>query len=120
MNKKYFEENVIMAIEVEYEGGGRCWREVKGSEVEAFLDAIDKDEERFLSDIDYCTKQADTAIAEVLEKAYKAFDEARGTGKFKNIREAIDMFLEDDKPKRVWTEDEIRNLIQTNDDPYFA
>lgn len=115
MNKKYFEENVIMAVEVEYEDGGRCWREVKGSNMGAFLDALDKDEERFLSDIDYCTKQADPAIAEVLEKAYKAFDESRGTGKFKNIREAIDMFLEDDKPKRVWTEDEIRHLIQTND-----
>lgn len=115
MNKKYFEENVIMAIEVEYENGGRCWHEVKGSEVKAFLEALDKDEDRFFSDMDYCTRQEDPQIGEVLKKAYELLDSARGTGRFNNIDEAIDTFLTEDKPKRVWTEDEIRNLIQTND-----
>lgn len=45
------------------------------------------------------------------------FDAARGTGKYKNIDEAIDEVIEAaNKPaKRVWTEEEIKSLIQSND-----
>ena len=114
MNRQYFAENVIMAVEIESESYGRRWTTMKNSEVDGYLERLAEDEG--LSDIDYCTKQEDPEIGKVLEKAYKIFDESRGTGKFNSISEAIDMVLgETEKKRRVWTEDEIKNLVQTND-----
>lgn len=115
MTKEYFYNNVIMAVEIEYDGGGRNWNTMKGSEVQAYLDNLSEDEG--FSDLDYCTKQENPEIREILDKAYEMFDAARGTGKYKNIDEAIDEVIEAaNKPaKRVWTEEEIKNLIQVND-----
>lgn len=114
MNRQYFAENVIMAVEIESDSYGRHWTTMKNSEVDRYLENLSEDEG--LSDIDYCTRQEDPEIGKVLEKAYKIFDESRGTGKFNSISEAIDMVLgETEKKRRVWTEDEIKNLIQTND-----
>lgn len=114
MNRQYFAENVIMAVEIESDSYGRHWTTMKNSEIDRYLENLSEDEG--LSDIDYCTKQEDPEIAKVLEEAYKVFEEARGTGKFQSISEAIDMVLgETEKKHRVWTEDEIKNLVQTND-----
>lgn len=114
MNRQYFAENVIMAVEIESDSYGRHWTTMKNSEVDGYLERLAEDEG--LSDIDYCTKQEDPEIAKVLEEAYRIFEEARGTGKFQSISEAIDMVLgETEKKRRVWTENEIKNLVQTND-----
>ncbi len=115
MTKEYFYNNVIMAVEIEYDGGGRNWNTMKGSEVQTYLDNLSEDEG--FSDLDYCTKQENPEIREILDKAYEMFDAARGTGKYKNIGEAIDEVIEAaNKPaKRVWTEEEIKSLIQSND-----
>lgn len=114
MNRQYFAENVIMAVEIESDSYGRHWTTMKNGEINGYLERLAEDEG--LSDIDYCTKQEDPEIAKVLEEAYRIFEEARGTGKFQSISEAIDMVLgETEKKRRVWTEDEIKNLVQTND-----
>lgn len=114
MNRQYFAENVIMAVEIDSDSYGRHWTTMKNSEVDKYLENLSDDEG--LSDIDYCLEQEDPEIGKVLEKAYKIFDESRGTGKFNSISEAIDMVLgETEKKRRVWTEDEIKNLVQTND-----
>ena len=118
MDKKYFDENVIMAVEVEYEGGGRCWHTMKGSEVKRYLDRLEHDEERYLSDIDYCSKQDDPEIGKIIDAAIKIWTnrEKVDTG-FKSLDEVINSLLTE-KPapaKRIWTEEEIKNLVQTND-----
>ena len=114
MNRQYFAENVIMAVEIESDSYGRHWTCMKNSEIDGYLSRLSEDEG--LSDIDYCMEQEDPEIGKVLEKAYKIFEDARGTGKFNSISEAIDMVLgETEKKRRVWTEDEIKNLVQTND-----
>ena len=64
---KYFEANVNMAVEVEYEVGGRHWSVMKGDKVKAFCDNLDEDE--YLSDIDYATKQDDPWVRKVLNTA---------------------------------------------------
>ena len=120
MTKEFFDANVIMAVEIEYDCGGRHWTEMKGSEVQDFINNLGESEG--LSDIDYCTKQENPEIKEILDQGYKMFDEARGTGKYKNIDEAIDEAITaTEKPsKRIWTEEEIKNLIQTNDKVLYA
>lgn len=123
MTKEFFDANVIMAVEIEYDFGGRHWTEMKGSDVQDFLNNLGESEG--LSDIDYCTKQENSEIKEILDQGYKMFDEARGTGKYKNLDEAIDEAIaatekSNEKSKRVWTEEEIKNLIQTNDKVLYA
>lgn len=119
MTKEFFDANVIMAVEIEYDFGGRHWTEMKGSEVQDFLNNLGESEG--LSDIDYCTKQENPEIKEILDQGYKMFNEARGTGKYKNIDEAIDEAIAaTEKSKRIWTEEEIKNLIQTNDKVLYA
>lgn len=117
MNRQYFAENVIMAVEIESDSYGRHWTTMKNGEIDGYLERLAEDEG--LSDIDYCTKQEDPEIAKVLEEAYMVFEEARGTGKFQSISEAIDMVIaETEKPqksKRVWSEEEIKKLVQEND-----
>ena len=117
MNKKYFEQNVIMAVEVEYEDGGRCWHTMKGSEVQAYLDSLDQMDGVYLSDVDYAGKQEVPEIRAILDKAWEVFmNDVKGFGSYDK---AIDSLLEETETpapaKRVWTEEEIKSLIQTND-----
>lgn len=115
MTKEYFEQNVIMAVEVEYEGGGRCWHTMKGSEVKEYLDKLEQDEYRFLSDIDYCSKQNDPEIGKIIDAAIEIWRDKEKSAKFKNLDDVIDSLLVKTSTKKTWTEDEIKNLIQTND-----
>lgn len=68
-DSKYFEEHVNMAVEIEYEYGGRNWYTMKGSEVKSFCDSYE-DSEDGVSDIDYATKQDDEWVRKVLNAAY--------------------------------------------------
>lgn len=114
MKKKEFNNLVVMAVEVEYEDGGRVWRTMSGDEVKAFCDKVRKSSDKFISDIDYCAEQCDD-VQKVLDEAYKMF---RENSAFKSLEAAINYLLEDDapaKPRRVWTEEEIKVLVQTND-----
>ena len=52
MNKKFFEENVIFAVEIEEEDGHRYWIEIKGKEA---LDKFLNEEGDEISDIDIST-----------------------------------------------------------------
>lgn len=117
MTRKEFESNVIMAVEIEYDDfGGRFWHTMKGSEVRSFLDNLGEGEG--FSDIDYCSKQENSEIREILDKAEAIWMDSKKRAGFKSLDEVINSLLteEDQAPaKRVWTEDEIRNLIQTND-----
>lgn len=115
MTKEYFEQNVIMAIEIEYEDGGRHWNTIKGSEVEEYLDRLEHDEDRYLSDIDYCSKQNDPEIGKIIDAAIEIWSDKEKSAKFKNLDDVIDSLLVKTSTKRTWTEDEIKNLIQTND-----
>ncbi len=67
-DKKYFNENVIMAVEVEYEMGGRNWSTMKGSEVKDFCNRTYEFGD-YISDIDFCTKQDDEWVKKVLNHA---------------------------------------------------
>ena len=110
MTKEFFDANVIMAVEVD---GfmGKHWTEMKASKIQSYIDNLGEDEG--LSDIDYCTKQEDPEIQQILDKANEIWMDADQRKKFKNFDEVIDSLLA--PKKRVWTEDEIKNLIQTND-----
>lgn len=114
MNKKYFEENVIMAIELDT-GCGRYWETMAGSEVDKYLDAH-KDE---LSDIDYCVTQDDPEIQKVLETANEIWWDAEKREGFDTLDDVIDSLLVEDESKRIWTEDEIKNLLK-NDDRFLC
>lgn len=117
MNKQYFEQNVVMAIEVEYETGGRCWHTMKGSEVKGYLDRLEQDDNRYFSDIDYCSKQDDPEIGKIIEAAIKIWTDREKSAGFRTLDEVIDSLLvETPAPaKRVWSEEEVRSLVQTND-----
>lgn len=118
MNRKYFDENVTMAVEVEFEDGYRKWEVMPGKDVPSFINGL---KNMGLSDVDFCSTQADPEIREVLDRAWELFrQDARKYGK---LDSAIDAALAEteagesksSKNKKVWTEDEIRNLVQTND-----
>lgn len=117
MTKEFFFENVVMSVEIESDSYGRHWTCMKNSEIDGYLKRLADDEG--LSDIDYCMKQEDPEIEKILKEAYKIFDDARGTGKFKGINEAIEMVIakteKPEKSRRVWTEEEIKHYVQTND-----
>lgn len=115
MTKEYFEQNVIMAIEIEYEDGGRHWNTMKGSEVEEYLDRLEHDEGRYLSDIDYCSKQNDPEIGKIIDAAIEILRDKEKSAKFKNLDDVIDSLLVKTSTKKTWTEEEIKNLIQVND-----
>lgn len=115
MTKEYFEQNVIMAIEIEYEDGGRHWNTMKGSEVEEYLDRLEHDEGRYLSDIDYCSKQNDPEIGKIIDAAIEIWRDKEKSAKFKNLDDVIDSLLVKTSTKKTWTEEEIKNLIQVND-----
>lgn len=115
MTKEYFEQNVIMAIEIEYEDGGRHWNTMKGSEVKEYLDRLEHNEGRYLSDVDYCSKQNDPEIGKIIDAAIEIWRDKEKSAKFKNLDDVIDSLLVKTSTKKTWTEDEIKNLIQTND-----
>jgi len=109
MTREFFDNNAIMVVEVEYEDGGRFRNIMKGSEVKAYIDNLSSDE--YVSDIDYCARQDNREIAEILDKAWKLLSDK--SYNFKSLEDAINSLM--DNPKKVWTEEEIKNLIQTND-----
>lgn len=119
MTREYFDNNVDMAVEIEYEDGGRNWYTMKGPEVKEFCDERVAGGD-YISDIDYCANQSDPAIREILDEAWKLFRAADSP--YTKFEEAISNALlkserkGSQKPQsRVWTEEEIKNLIQTND-----
>lgn len=81
MNKEYFNNNVMMAIEVETECGGRYWDTMLGSEVDAFC----KRHENEISDIDYCCNQPDAFCRKVLNLAELNFFKNRAYCEKHNI-----------------------------------
>lgn len=110
MKKSYFWENVIMAVEIEEETGARYWRTMKHHEMHDFINNLS--EGRYLSDIDFSTHQEDEAIGKIIDTALDLFIKGN---QFKSLDDAIDSLLDDEKPRRVWTEEEIKTLIQNND-----
>ena len=67
-DKKYFDDNVILGVEVEYEDGGRNWTNMRGSEVKAYCDKVVARGD-YISDIDYVCKQEDDWVRKVLNTA---------------------------------------------------
>lgn len=117
MTKEFFEANVIMAVEVEYEDGGRIWKTMSGSEVRSFCENI---KNCGISDIDYCTDQRDPEVQKVIDAATKIWSDKGPRDHFKSFDAVIDFLLNNEKQEtakkvKVWTEEEIKNLIQTND-----
>lgn len=111
MKKSDFEKRVVMAVEFECEDGHRIWKEVVGvANLDAFIEENLK-HGFYLSDIDYCTRQDDD-IRVFLDNAWEKF---RESSEFGSLDATIDSMLEPDEPKKVWSEAEIKELIQTND-----
>lgn len=96
MTKDFFENNVIVAVEVEYDMGGRCWHTMKGSEVREYCDRVEQAGDS-ISDIDYCTKQNNAWCRKVLNAAYKNFydnrDWCRKWG-LKSLDDVIDFIID--------------------------
>ena len=69
----YFSDNVMYAIEVEYEDGGRMWERSVGYNLKDTLDEIKNRDGESLSDIDYCTHQPDEWCRKVLNIAHINF-----------------------------------------------
>lgn len=111
MTREYFDNNVIMAVEIESDYGGRYWETIKGSEVKDYLNNLSEDDG--VSDIDYCTEQEDPEIREIIDKAGEIFWSK--DNQFKSFNEAVNSLLDEAPSKKVWTEEEIKNLVQTND-----
>lgn len=115
MTKKEFDAEVIMAVEIEYEDGGRNWYTMHSAEVKPFIDARVATGD-YLSDIDYSSQQ-EPEVREILDKAWEIF--MQDSKKFGSFDKAIDSLLEDDEPatpaKKMWTEEQIANLIQSDD-----
>ena len=65
-NREYFDANVNMSVELEYEMGGRNWFTMKGSEVKEFCDRHSDE----ISDIDFACKQDNAWVKKVLNTAY--------------------------------------------------
>lgn len=68
-DNKYFNDNVMMAVEIEYEDGGRFWETMRGADVDAYLDKRCREGYAYFSDCDYCTKQPDEWCRNVLNTA---------------------------------------------------
>ena len=67
-DRKYFEEHVIMAVELDGDYG-KHWSTMRGVEVKDFLDRMVDGETTYFSDLDYCTKQEDEWVRKVLNTA---------------------------------------------------
>ena len=62
MTRDYYNDNVDMAVEFEYEDGYRYWKTFKGLEMHDGINAEIEDGKVYLSDIDLCTKQSDDKV----------------------------------------------------------
>ena len=116
MTKSEFKANAIYAVEIEYEDGGREWFTMKGTETQAFV-REEAELGNYVSDTDFAGKQDNAEVQAILDKAWELF--MNNTKKFKSYYEAIETFLEDDKPekpaKKTWTEEQISDMIQKDD-----
>ena len=112
MTREYFEANVIMAVEVEYDGGGRSWRMMPGKDVRRFCENV---RNCGISDIDYAAEQDDPEIQKIIDEARAIWMDSERRVGFKSYDEAINSLLVEAPKKKVWTEEEIKDLIQTND-----
>lgn len=123
MKKSEFLKKVDMAVEIEYEIGGRQWYTLKGNQVKCFTNNLSDDE--YVSDIDYSYQQEFEEVREILDKAENIWFHNREwwmSRNMKSLQEVIDALLEDDdapKKKRLWTEEEIKILVQTNDEVLY-
>ena len=72
-DRAYFNDNVMYAVEVEYDGGGRQWERSVGYNLKDTLDDIESREGESLSDIDCCTHQPDDWCKRVLNVAHLNF-----------------------------------------------
>ena len=113
MNKNDFVKRVVMAVEFVDDDGYRFWEKAVGTDnVQKLMD--EKAKLGYgISDVDYCCNQDDD-IRELLDKAYDIFRADKGS-KFETLDDAIESLLTEEKPKKVWTEKEIKELVQTND-----
>lgn len=68
-NREYFEQHVVMAVEVEMEYGGRYWNSMPGSKVREYCERIANREDAYVSDLDYSCKQDDEWVRRVLNTA---------------------------------------------------
>ena len=83
-DNKYFDNNVMMVVEIEFENGGRHRETMRGAEVDKYLDNHCQDGYAYFSDCDYCTTQPDDWCRKVLNTAYlnwtKNFDWVKKQG----------------------------------------
>lgn len=66
MDRKVFNNEVVYAVELEYEMGGRSWKDVKGKDLNKFLE-LHKGE---LSDLDFNCHQDNEEVKRVLNLAH--------------------------------------------------
>lgn len=112
MTREYFKNNAIMMVELDGDYG-KFRQTMKGSEVDTYIERM-TDDSIYFSDLDYAGKQEDPEIKRILDEAWKNF--RQDADKYGNYDRAIQELLEDDEPKKkTWTEEQIKNLIQTND-----
>lgn len=126
MKKAEFNKKVDMAVEIEYADGYRHWTTMKGTQVNYFINNLSDDE--YISDVDYSYQQEFKEIRELLDKAEDIWFNNREWWESRNMKcldEVINALLEDDdvpaekENKRVWTEEEIKVLVQTNDEVLY-
>lgn len=140
MTREEFRNRVSYIVEVEYEDGGRSRKPIQGSRLKGYLDRVRKAGDVYISDIDYNGHQADEEVAQILKAADAIWMDGTALKMgLKSLDEAIDWFLKDAEvlqteeveavetaetakkakepapKKRVWTEEEIKVLVQTND-----
>ena len=89
-DNKYFDAHVTMAVEIEFEDGGRFWTEVKGSELKDYCNKI-YERGDYVSDIDFCSKQEDKWVRNVLNHAYYNWFENREWWKARKLTSLNDV-----------------------------
>ena len=96
-DKNYFRANVMMAVELEWEDGYRHWIDCKGSELKDTINNAIKYGDKYLSDIDFCTKQDDEWVKKVLNHAMlnwtKNLDWCKARG-LTNLDDLIDYIID--------------------------
>ncbi len=137
MTKDFFETNVVMLVELEdAEMGDKIREAITGLQnAKDFISKKCDGVHYFFSDFDYAARQKVAEIGELLREARKlvSCELSYGCAILSLLKEEDDVvavveepIVEDvaeetveavaeDKPKKVWTEDEIRNLLETND-----
>lgn len=98
-NKEYFNDNVVMAIEVEYEDGGKEWHTKDGWMVDRFCERVLQCGD-FISDIDYSTTQRDDWCRKVLNLAdynWRNNQDWCRKMEFKSLDDLIDWIIDNRK-----------------------